>query len=324
MSFPQRRADLYTEALDALLKKWDSSRKIRRDSIYKQLSPVRKQQMFARLGAQSFEAGEYVFPKEKMAERISAYLQNLPSTDESPPPGEAILRAIEAQHGIFVERAHNLYTFAHLTFQEYYTARYIVDNARYGTLKHLLHNHVTDIRWREVILLTASLLDQAQDFFIGFLTVLENLTNDDPVLKEFLRWSVRKAFNVGLPYRTAAIRAYYIWLVLDSTNTLISNTALSIARNLERALDVALDYELVLDRGLIYDYIRIVNLAREQTTDKGYGLIRVIENARGQELVNTFERSRKFNITIAQELNLEDLSLALSSLKIPEMNGNPS
>ena len=42
---------------------------------------------------------------------------------------EAVLQEIIAQHGIFAQQAHRLFSFSHLTFQEYYAARYIVDNA---------------------------------------------------------------------------------------------------------------------------------------------------------------------------------------------------
>jgi predicted NACHT family NTPase len=38
LKIPKRRVELYEEALDALLKKWDASRNIQRDEIYKKLS----------------------------------------------------------------------------------------------------------------------------------------------------------------------------------------------------------------------------------------------------------------------------------------------
>jgi len=41
---------------------------------------------------------------------------------------EAVLKSIEAQHGLLVERA-EIYSFSHLTFQEYFTARNFVANS---------------------------------------------------------------------------------------------------------------------------------------------------------------------------------------------------
>jgi predicted NACHT family NTPase len=38
LTFPIRKSEIYQEAIDALLKKWDSSRNIRRDEIYHGLS----------------------------------------------------------------------------------------------------------------------------------------------------------------------------------------------------------------------------------------------------------------------------------------------
>jgi predicted NACHT family NTPase len=49
LSFPHRRVALYEETLDALLKKWDASRRIRREEIYRKLSLDRKNRMFSQL-----------------------------------------------------------------------------------------------------------------------------------------------------------------------------------------------------------------------------------------------------------------------------------
>ena len=61
MEFPTNRAELYKEALDALLKKWDASRGIKRDEMYKNLSIRRKESMFSRIAAKSFDENEYYF-----------------------------------------------------------------------------------------------------------------------------------------------------------------------------------------------------------------------------------------------------------------------
>ena len=42
LQFPTRQVDLYLEATEALLKKWDSSRNIHRDNFYKNLPPSRR------------------------------------------------------------------------------------------------------------------------------------------------------------------------------------------------------------------------------------------------------------------------------------------
>ena len=114
---PKRRVELYEEALDALLKKWDASRNIQRDEIYKKLSLGRKRQMFSRIAAEAFEEGKIFFIQRQLIQSIEIYLKNLPPDDTGETiDGDAILQSIVAQHGIIVERAIKLYAFAHLTF----------------------------------------------------------------------------------------------------------------------------------------------------------------------------------------------------------------
>ncbi|MDM8531325.1 NACHT domain-containing protein [Anaerolineales bacterium HSG25] len=70
MSFPRRRVELYEDAIDALLRKWDSKRSIKRDEIYKGLSVRLKQRMFAHIANQTFEQGELFFEERKLVRLI--------------------------------------------------------------------------------------------------------------------------------------------------------------------------------------------------------------------------------------------------------------
>jgi len=235
---PKRRVELYEEALDALLKKWDASRNIQRDEIYKKLSLGRKRQMFSRIAAEAFEGGKIFFLRSQLAQSIEAYLKNLPPDDtEEVIDGEIVLNSIAAQHGILVERAVKIYTFAHLTFQEYYTARYIVDNSHRGTLTNLVI-HLSDHRWREVILLTASLLNDAHDFFDSMLVHTDQLLGRDPILRELQAWVVKKSG----PFQSenlGSIQSLYWYIILDVAhfNARIRISTLEIARTLENIRD---------------------------------------------------------------------------------------
>jgi len=215
MKFPQRRVEVYEEALDALLKKWDAARNIQRDEIYRKLSLGRKRQMLARIAAETFEQGDYFLHQDALEARIVDYLKRLPPTDmDEDIDGEAVLKAIEAQHGILVERAWRVYSFSHLTFQEYYTAKYIVDNAANGTLERLIQGHLTDDRWREVFLLTASLLDNADGFFTMFRRAIEGLISDDETLVRILQWAHRQATTADATLKPVAIRSLYFSIPL--------------------------------------------------------------------------------------------------------------
>lgn len=167
-NFPPNRAELYERAIRTLLEKWDSSRRIRRQEVYKQLTIKRKESMFARIAFGTFTENEYFIRERTLAKMIEKYIENLPGFNpaELEPDSHAVLRAIAAHHGIFVERAKGVYSFAHLTFQEYFTAKYIVDNQLNGSLERLVEEHLYDSKWKEVFLLVAGMLDTCDELLL--------------------------------------------------------------------------------------------------------------------------------------------------------------
>jgi predicted NACHT family NTPase len=66
MSFPPSRVELYKEALDALLKKWDSSRRIKRDEVHKNLSVGRKESLLSRVAAETFDKGMFLLRRRHL------------------------------------------------------------------------------------------------------------------------------------------------------------------------------------------------------------------------------------------------------------------
>jgi hypothetical protein len=167
--FPSNRADLYGDAVDALLKKWDTSRRVKRDEVYRSLSTARKETMLGEIAEKAFERNQYFFLERELTKEISAFIVNLPEVQEAQlaEDSTAVLKSIEAQHGIFVERSRGIYSFSHLTFQEFFTAKYVVENAQTGTLERLIGSHIAHFGWREVFLITAGLLPNADDFLLS-------------------------------------------------------------------------------------------------------------------------------------------------------------
>jgi hypothetical protein len=195
MDFPHRRVEVYEEALEALLKTWDATRNIKRDEIYRDLTYTRKRQMLSRLAAITFQENKYFVSQAELAGHIVGFLQMLPGAEVAAEiDGSGILKAIEAHHGILSERAHLIYSFSHLTFQEYFAARAVVDDPSGRSLKGLLSmDTVASDRWREVILMSASLMNNGEVFFDRFHDAIAEIAATFSALVEMFDWADRKA-----------------------------------------------------------------------------------------------------------------------------------
>ena len=293
LTFPARRVDLYREALDALLKKWDASRGIRRDEIYRDLSFARKEQMLARIAMENFESGAYFVRQDVITGQISQYLQTLPTTDTNDTPdGEVVLKAIEAQHGILIERAYMIYSFSHLTFQEYFAARYIVDNAASGAITNLIRRHMADDRWYEIFLLVASMLNNADAFFDRFLNATARMIRDNKRCIALLRHvdhvmqinhetnPMARALLLSIIFDRSAAEIEFahselsdddedtdsdIFSDLDLVLSIMRNIISNLNRTRNAAIEAASDFDLIDDLELATDLMKEVGIqARER------------------------------------------------------------
>jgi predicted NACHT family NTPase len=218
-SFPTNRAELYQTGVDVLLKKWDVKRNIDREQVYKRLSLKRKEDLLSQIARTTFEAGNYFFKQREVERYITQYIQNLPDASTDPEALEldsvAVLKSIEAHHGLFVERARRIYSFSHLTFHEYFTARKIVTScnpyaADDPTLQSLV-THLTEKRWREVFLLTVGMLDSADTLVQLMKQQVDSLIANDEKLEMFLFWiSWKSALVDDDYYKPVAIRVFYL------------------------------------------------------------------------------------------------------------------
>ena len=165
--FSDRETEIYEDAIDALLKKWDVSRNIFRDEKYRFLPRVRKLQMFQYIATVTFEKQEFIVQKKRLENLIHEYLVRLPNMEDiTEIEDSGVLKSIEAQHGIFIERSKGLYTFAHLTLQEYFTAVYIAEASINISIKDLAKNFVSSRRWDVTIRMYLEMTGSADRFLI--------------------------------------------------------------------------------------------------------------------------------------------------------------
>jgi predicted NACHT family NTPase len=240
LEFPTNRAELYGDAIEALLRKWLSSKNIAQEQIYHALSTTRKKQMLSYIAYDAFDKERFFLKQELLERQISDYLQNLPRKhgETETPCGCDVLKTIEAQHGLLVERTHNVYSFSHLTFQEYFAARFIVESSAKAIISQVLTKHLADIRWREVFLLCAETLPEADDFFL-MMSRCANKSQLTGSLKEYLAWinDVVSDQAIKTKRSQAEMRAYYIFL--SSLIGLIPTPASNLQNITARALALA-------------------------------------------------------------------------------------
>ena len=218
--FPQNRSELYEEGVKLMLSKWDSGRNIERDRMYKDLSSTRKQDILSEIAFQTFDRKNYFFKQREIEDCIASYIRNLPDAQLDPEilrcDSESILKAIEAQHGLLVERAKRIYSFSHLTFQEYFTARKIIEESDPKFLEKNLRNlasHISERRWREVFLLAIGLSKKADRLLILMKEQTDQILANDEKAQNFLLWvSKRSRFYKWNDFTPKTMRVFYFYL----------------------------------------------------------------------------------------------------------------
>ena len=118
---------------------------------------------------------------------------------------EDVLRSIEANHGLLVTRAKGIYSFSHLTFQEYFATRELTLNPTTETLRELV-NHLTEKRWREVFLLAVEMLKDATELIQLMKQAVDQLLAEDERLQEYLQWLKAKTDSLEGEYTTEDIK----------------------------------------------------------------------------------------------------------------------
>jgi len=217
--FPANRALLYGKAMDTLLNQWDASRRIQRDKLYKDLDEAKLILLLSRLAAGYFENNTYFFAEEDLQRGIGTFLGELVGP-EAKTKGAAVLQDIEEHYGILVRRSAYAFSFAHLTFLEYFTAQYVVDKQMSGSINRLIDNHFREDRWLEVFLLvTGKLGGGAEEFVLLMHRKNRALLDEVPELSELLRvvqgailpkyWSrFSLAFREAVALRIAFLSAF--------------------------------------------------------------------------------------------------------------------
>lgn len=262
--FHTKRSKLYKEGLDLLLKCWDRSREVEPDKIYRNLSVDRKLELLSYVAAKKFEQDRYVlFDREELEKCIGGFLGI--ERRES----QMVLREIESQHGLLVERAEEVWSFSHLTFQEYLTARWFVEHDELAALsKHVVSNYYDDPaprdlnmfsnHWNEVILIASELTSDKDNFLRLLKSNADDVLRNDLHLQSFLEWIFEKSLATKSSLTMSASRAFYFGLACGAELTIKDRYDLGRIFYLDRDIKKAIFFHDTCcheDSELLADYL---------------------------------------------------------------------
>lgn len=155
LNIPNRKTELYSRCVDALLRLWDTSRGFRRDSAFSALTDDRKEKLFADVAYKFLckKEGKYIFPEKELTLVISEFIQKYAMDKEL---AKEIINEIESHHGILEKFSAESYSFSHVSFQEYFVAMAVV--AKRKELEFVKAN-LTNLKAASIIIFMVSLMD---------------------------------------------------------------------------------------------------------------------------------------------------------------------
>jgi energy-coupling factor transporter ATP-binding protein EcfA2 len=308
-NFPANRSVLYRKALRVLLEEWAAEKRILRDEIYQGLRTDLEEILLAEIAYTGFEVDRLFFTQQEVVSQIKAFMaDNLNAPKHL--DGEAILNAIALQQGILVERAEDVFSFSHLTLQEYLTAQYITDHYKIG---ELIAEHLTDKRWQEVFLLIAGLMRGGADELLLMMEKAAQKYINTPRLQALLNWTHHTTDGSEGKFKPAAKRTAALFLAIARDRAL--ELASTLSPNLANVLEITRILDLA--RAVNPNLARSINLTRtpSRPSTPTRAFTRALTRAIAQELEN---------IKIFTNVNFTVLIARLEALKAQVPDLNPS
>jgi len=121
-----------------------------------------------------------------------------------------VLRAMEAQHGLLIERSQKIWSFSHLTFQEYLVALNFSCKDKRG---EALIGYLYEKKWQQVILLFSEKILNIDDFTLLLKFRIDKSISSHERLQLILRWVYQKASNTSSCYSRTTLRSFYLSLL---------------------------------------------------------------------------------------------------------------
>ncbi|MFN6518487.1 MAG: NACHT domain-containing protein [Nostoc sp. CreGUA01] len=328
--FENNRIELYKKALWILLEKSPIHQGITRSENYPNLSRYEEKTLLSEIAYKNFESRKPFFSQLDLILQIKTFLTNNSNIPQNDP--DKILKAIVVETGILVEKEDDVYSFSHLTLQEYLTAQYI--NSHHQVDK-LVIKHVTNKRWKEVFLLVAGLMESGADDLLLLMEKQVKQYINTPKLQALLNWAEKVTDGSQGNYTPVGKRAAAIAYAYVIAN--IYTIAHRLAHNIGDAYLEAHTYANIyanasaianIDTDLTFSsYPKIYDIAKAYTNDKvsTISLASAIDktNSIKDAIANTISHFRHLEtLNIFTNINLTELIEKRQSKVTTELTSN--
>jgi GTPase SAR1 family protein len=181
---PANRSLLYKRALYILLERWAAEKRVHNDDIYQDFHADLEVEMLADIACSMYDAGKIFFSKDELTSCINSYIANILNIGKRINTSK-VIEAIEVHQGLLVQRASDIYSFSHLTIQEYLTSYYFFSKSK---VPELVNKHLFDSKWREVFLLLSGMSNT--DYLLSLCSEkLHAFTLENPKIVNYFKWS---------------------------------------------------------------------------------------------------------------------------------------
>ena len=242
---PTDRQWLYKKGVKLMLSQWNEKKQIDDWRLgsekYHKLSVSSKESLMSSIASQKFENPKnYVlFEEEELADLITRHLKLDCLRD-----GVGVMRAIETQHGLLVERADGLWSFSHLTFQEYFAVRFLTQLPA-KTLSQRIENH----HWQKIIKQLVKSQQPADQLVIRIKHTADQFGTHSKSVEAMISYFFQRSNYTNGHFKYSAIRASLFALFIDFLRILesVSRCFLNKQLTIEKQLTIDLDFAYSID-----------------------------------------------------------------------------
>ena len=297
-NLPSTRSNLYKYALEILLERWAAHKRVHQDPIYldhtkeSALKTDLEILLLSHIAEEAFQKDQLFFTNDELVIQIKSFLKDMLNAPKSL-DGRQILKDIELRQGLFVERAHGVYSFSHLTLQEYLAAVY---HSKPKRLRGVIESELFNVRWHEVFQLLAGLesVDAAE--------LLENMAD-----KAYTRINANAKSKRILQWALNAVPDQDIWG--DRILKCIVN--LSVARTIASAGGYTPDAQLLYGDHLGKSFSQGYDDLPKHSSEVADAWLTEMNQRRGTVFDNTTERQDPHRKKIQSEKDARSLTLTL-------------